>query len=223
MGIFELEAWILSAETQFRRLLEFLRDSPQFSRGELYLSHHCDHGFAEELDRRPAGFKFAVKAHQSITHFKRLRGAAKSTKEFFASLQPLRDSKKLGPVLFQLPPNFKCDLPLLRSFLTGLQRNVCAAFEFRHESWFNDDVYDLLRRSRVALCRAESDKLITPDVTTTNFSYLRLRKDRYPAKVRKELAKTARSLASRGDVFVYFKHEDAPDGALHAESLLKAI
>ena len=171
----------------------------------------------------PAGFKFAAKAHQSITHFKRLRGAAKSTKEFIASLRPLRDSKKLGPVLFQLPPNFKCDLPLLKNFLAMLPRSVRLVFEFRHGSWFNDDVYNLLQRSRVALCRAESDKLSTPDVTTTNFSYLRLRKDRYPAKVRKELAETARNLASRGDVFVYFKHEDTPDGALHAESLLKAI
>ena len=171
----------------------------------------------------PAGFTFAVKAHQSITHFKRLRGAAKATKAFFASLKPLQESKKLGPVLFQLPPNLKCDVLLLKNFLTGLPRNVWIAFEFRHESWFNDDVYDLLRRSRVALCRAESDKLITPDVTTTNFSYLRLRKDRYAEKVRKELAKKARSLARQGDVFVYFKHEDAPDGALHAESLLKAI
>ncbi|MFZ0909643.1 MAG: DUF72 domain-containing protein [Candidatus Acidiferrales bacterium] len=170
----------------------------------------------------PAAFKFAVKAHQSITHFKRLRGAAKPTKEFFASLKPLRESAKLGPVLFQLPPNFKCDVLLLKNFLARLPQDFRIAFEFRHDSWFNEDVYELLRRSHVALCRAESDKLVTPDVATTNFSYLRLRKDRYPAKVRKDLAKKARSLARKGDVFVYFKHEDTPDGALHAVSLLKA-
>ncbi len=170
----------------------------------------------------PPAFKFAVKAHQSITHFKRLRGAAKPTKEFFASLKPLRESAKLGPVLFQLPPNFKCDVLLLENFLTRLPQDFRVAFEFRHVSWFNEEVYDLLRRSHVALCRAESDKLVTPDVSTTNFSYLRLRKDQYPANARNELAKKAKGLARRGDVYVYFKHEDTPDGALHAENLLKA-
>ena len=140
----------------------------------------------------------------------------------FASLKPLRESAKLGPVLFQLPPNFKCDVMLLKNFLARLPQNYRVAFEFRHDSWFNEDVYELLRRSRIALCLAESEKLITPDVSTTNFAYLRLRKDQYPANARNELAKKARSLARKGDVFVYFKHEDTPDGALHAESLLKA-
>jgi uncharacterized protein YecE (DUF72 family) len=170
----------------------------------------------------PPAFKFAVKAHQSISHFKRLRGAAKPTKEFFASLKALSESGKLGPMLFQLPPNFKCDLALLKTFLVKLPRNFNVAFEFRHESWFNENVYDLLRRARVALCRAESEKLVAPDVTTANFSYLRLRKDQYSAAARKDIAKKAKSLARRGDVFVYFKHEDTPDGALYAESLLKA-
>ncbi len=169
----------------------------------------------------PPDFTFAVKAHQSITHFKRLRGAARPTRQFFSSLKPLRESQKLGPVLFQLPPNLKCDLVLLKGFLATLPRNVRVAFEFRHESWFNENVYDFLRRQRVALCLAESEKLVTPDVSTANFSYLRLRKDRYSARAREDIAKKTKSLARRGDVFVYFKHEDTPEGALHAEKLLK--
>lgn len=168
----------------------------------------------------PADFKFAVKAHQEITHVKRLRGAAAQTSRFLKSLEPLRDAGKLGPVLFQLPPFLKCDLAVLEDFLATLPRDTRAAVEFRHPSWFVDDVYDRLGRANVALCQAESDKLETPDVATADFCYLRLRKEEYSAGARKKISNRVAEAAQRGDVFVYFKHEDTPEGALYAESLL---
>jgi uncharacterized protein YecE (DUF72 family) len=170
----------------------------------------------------PPDFKFAVKAHQTITHITRLRGSHDVTLEFIASLDPLRDAGKLGPVLFQLPPFLKCDLTLLEDFLAGLPRNTRAAMEFRHVSWFSDEVYERLRGANVALCQAESEKLETPDVATADFRYYRLRREDYSAAERKKLGKQVDESARNGDVFVYFKHEDTPEGALNAEALLKA-
>jgi len=168
----------------------------------------------------PGDFRFAVKAHQRITHSKRLRDVAEIAAEFLASLEPLRKAKKLGPVLFQLPPNFKCDVARLRDFLAGLPPWVRAAFEFRHESWFSEDVYSTLRKGGAALCLAESEELKTPEVVTADFHYLRLRKERYS---RKTVAQRVRRLARSGDVFAYFKHEETPEGALHAEALLRQV
>jgi uncharacterized protein YecE (DUF72 family) len=178
---------------------------------------------AEWIEVTPPGFKFAIKAHQRITHFKRLRDAAEVTAEFLDLLQPLRKAKKLGPVLFQLRPDFKCNVPLLKDFLTCLPRGTRAAFEFRNVTWFCDEVYALLRRKNVALCHAESDELETPHIDTADFSYLRLRKNRYLAKARDEISKRVTRLERKGDVFAYFKHEDTPVGALHAEGLLKNV
>jgi uncharacterized protein YecE (DUF72 family) len=172
------------------------------------------------IDVTPPGFKFAIKAHQKITHIMRLRDAAGATSEFLASLQPLRKVGKLAPVLFQLPPNLKCDLPLLKDFLAGLPRDFQATFEFRHSSWFNDEVFALLRKANVALCQAESETLETPKVETADFLYLRLRKERYSTSARKRLARRVAGLARRGDAFVYFKHEETPEGALYAKDLL---
>jgi uncharacterized protein YecE (DUF72 family) len=168
----------------------------------------------------PPAFKFAVKAHQNITHVKRLRDAAEWTADFLAALRPLEEEGKLGPVLFQLPPFLKCDLPLLTEFLAGLPRRLRCAFEFRHASWFTDDVYAALRKANGALCQAESEKLETPEVDTADFAYFRLRKESYSPKERKALAERVRRLAKGGDVFVYFKHEDTPEGAQYAEQLL---
>jgi uncharacterized protein YecE (DUF72 family) len=170
----------------------------------------------------PPDFHFAIKAHQKITHIKRLRDVADFTADFLASLQPLDAEKKLGPVLFQLPPYLKCDLPLLKEFTASLPRQLRTAFEFRHASWFSDEVYAAMREANVALCQAESEKLETPDVQTADFAYLRLRKEEYSASDRKTLARKVADLTKRGDAYVYFKHEDTPEGALNAESLLKA-
>ena len=133
----------------------------------------------------------------------------------------MREAGKLGPVLFQLPPFLKCDLPRLDDFLAELPRDTRAAFEFRHPSWFADEVYERLGRANVALCHAESEKLETPDVATADFAYFRLRKEEYSPQARKALKAKVAAAAQRGDVFVYFKHEDTPEGALYAESLLE--
>ena len=171
----------------------------------------------------PPFFKFAVKANQKITHIKRLKDVAEFTGEFVASLQPLDAEKKLGPVLFQLPPYLKCDVALLKDFLAGLPRSLRSAFEFRHVSWFTDEVYEVMRNANVALCLAESEKLETPGVQTADFVYLRLRKEDYSPKARKALTGKVSEFAEKGDAFVYFKHEDTPEGALHAEALLASV
>jgi uncharacterized protein YecE (DUF72 family) len=170
----------------------------------------------------PAGFQFAVKANQSITHVKRLKDAEETTSRFLASLDPLRQAGKLGPVLFQLPPFLRCDLPRLKTFLQQLPRHTRAAFEFRHESWFNAELFAALREANAALCEAESEKLETPHVRTADFTYFRLRKQSYSPQQRAELATRAAQIAQTGDVFTYFKHEDTPEGALYAEELLSA-
>jgi uncharacterized protein YecE (DUF72 family) len=180
---------------------------------------------SEELLQRwaeavPGDFRFAVKAHRRLTHSKRLRDAGAVAAEFLASLEPLRRAGKLGPVLFQLPGNFKCDVGRLREFLAGLPTGVRAAFEFRHESWFSEDVYAALRDGGAALCLAEDEKIVTPEVVTSDFCYLRLRKGRYS---RKAVAERVRRVARSGDVFVYFKHEETPEGALRAEGLLRLM
>jgi len=174
----------------------------------------------EWLAATPENFIFAIKAHYAITHVKRLRGAFRTTSKFLNSLRPLRDAGRLGPVLFQLPPFSKCDVPLLENFLARLPDGARSAFEFRHASWFNEEVYSALRKANAALCLAESEKIETPQVETADFSYLRLRKDRYSPQARGSIAARVVDLSSRGDVFVFFRHEAAPHGALYAERLL---
>jgi uncharacterized protein YecE (DUF72 family) len=173
------------------------------------------------IDSTPPAFKFAVKAHFGITHSRRLRDAAKPTAEFVASLEPLRKADRLGPVLFQLPPNLKCDVKLLESFLARLPNDIRAAFEFRSESWFSEEIYNTLRKFNVALCQAESADIETHPAVTADFSYLRLRKEKYSASARAEAARKITSLAKRGDVFVYFKHIETPKNARYARDLLK--
>jgi uncharacterized protein YecE (DUF72 family) len=175
------------------------------------------------IEATPAGFQFAIKANQKITHVARLRNVADFTRDFLNALQPLDAEKKLGPVLFQLPPFLKCDVALLKEFLGNLPTSLRAAFEFRHASWFTEDVYTTLRPANAALCNAESEKLETPDVQTADFAYLRLRKEEYSAKERKEMEQRIAKLSEKGDVFVYFKHEETPAGAMYAENVLAAM
>jgi uncharacterized protein YecE (DUF72 family) len=172
-------------------------------------------------DSTPANFKFAIKAHQNITHVKRLRDVGEFTKDFLGALRPLDEAGKLACVLFQLPPFLKCDVALLDEFLAALPRSLRAAFEFRHESWFTEPVYAALRKGNAALCEAESEKLETPQVETTDFAYLRLRKESYSGEEFAAIGKRVATLAAHGDAFVYFKHEETPEGALLAERLLK--
>src|SRR5262249_47593699 len=108
------------------------------------------------VNATPRGFVFAVKAHQRITHIQRLKNAAESTGIFFKAIDPLRTARRLGPVLFQLPPNMKVDTNCLASFLQLLPNDMRHAFEFRHPSWLCEETYDLLRTHNISLCVAES-------------------------------------------------------------------
>jgi uncharacterized protein YecE (DUF72 family) len=145
------------------------------------------------------------------------------TPAFFRAIDPLRTARRLGPVLFQLPPNFKADVPLLAAFLEKLPRDIRYAFEFRNKTWLTDEVNRLLERHGIALCLAESDTFEVPEVVTANFVYVRLRKEDYSAEERAEIAGRVQRLRGEGrDVFVFFKHEETPAGAVYAEELLKA-
>ena len=169
----------------------------------------------------PEGFKFACKAHQRITHFVRLQ-ESEFTELFFRAIDPLRSARRLGPVLFQLPPNFKADVALLAAFLEKLPSDIRYAFEFRNKTWLTDEVNGVLEKHGVALCLAESDKFEVPEAVTANFVYVRLRKEDYSAEERTEIAERVKRLQSDGrDVYVFFKHEDTPAGAVYAEELLR--
>jgi uncharacterized protein YecE (DUF72 family) len=170
----------------------------------------------------PAGFVFACKAHQRITHINRLR-ESEFTELFFRAIDPLRAARRLGPVLFQLPPNFKADPALLAAFLGKLPADVRCAFEFRNATWMTDEIYALLEKHGAALCLAESDTFEVPRVVTASFVYARLRKEEYTAEDRREVAARVREQLSQGrDVYAFFKHEETPAGAMYAEELLKA-
>ncbi len=171
---------------------------------------------AKWAEQVPAGFVFAVKASQRITHQKRLDDVADSVAFFYDVVSVLGD--KLGPTLFQLPPFMKKDLPKLQSFLSLLPKGRRAALEFRHKSWFEEDVYAALKAAGAALCISESDGLDTPLVATADWSYLRLRKESYPDA---EIAAWAERIRGQpwGDVFVYFKHEDEGRGPKFAAEL----
>lgn len=169
----------------------------------------------------PPHFLFSLKAHMRLTHVLRLRNAAEFTEVFFRAIDPLRSARRLGPVLFQLPPQFRCDAAVLEEFLPRLPCDVRCAFEFRHESWLKDTVYQLLERHNASLCLAESEKLEVPEVITADFVYFRLRKPEYTPADLEEIAARTRALLGQGkDLFVFFKHEDTPEGALYAEQLL---
>jgi uncharacterized protein YecE (DUF72 family) len=176
------------------------------------------------INATPQGFLFAPKAHQRLTHILRLKNASEFTDLFLRSIDPLRATRRLGPILFQLPPFFQCDLAVLEDFLSLLPEDLRYAFEFRHASWLVDTVYDALKKHNVALCWAESEKFEVPEVATADFVYFRLRKPEYsPAEREAIAAKVKTLLAKRKDVFVFFKHEETPDGALYAEELQQTV
>ena len=172
----------------------------------------------------PSGFRFGVKAHQVITHIKRLKATADFVPRFLSTIEPLARAEKLGPVLFQLPPNLKADAVLLKDFLATVPRTVPTAFEFRHDSWFSDATWDVLRSYNAALCVAETETMTTPDVVTAPFVYYRFRKPTYTGEERTSMIDRVRQhLADGRDVFAYFKHEETAAGALYAEDLLREV
>lgn len=181
------------------------------------------------LAATPAHFRFSFKSPQRITHFKRLRECAGDVAQFVSVLEPVRQAGKLGLLLFQLPPNFKADTALLGDFLSipAFQSSgvTPVAFEFRHESWFSDAIYAVLREHNAALCIAESDGLATPEVhTSTQYTSFRLRRTGgYSPVELVTFAERFSKLARERDVYVYFKHEDEPSGAIDALKFLAQV
>lgn len=172
----------------------------------------------------PAGFRFTLKAPKRITHDKRLRAAevADALQAFVSVAGEL--GPRLGALLFQLPPNFKKDLPLLNEFLSLLPPKLTAAFEFRHDSWLDDEVYAALGARNIALCIADSEKRQTPAMTTADYAYFRLRDEGYQDA---DIARWTGSVKDLGgkcsDVFVYFKHEDEGKGAAFGQQMLRLL
>ncbi|MEA3212050.1 MAG: hypothetical protein QOE70_5107 [Chthoniobacter sp.] len=167
----------------------------------------------------PEQFRFSFKAPQKVTHFARLRDCGETMAYFHTVVLGL--SAKLGAVLIQLPPNFKKDAPLLLSFLESLPQAMRVAFEFRHDSWFDDEIFAHLRTHSAALCIAESEDLKTPRVATADFGCLRLRREDYSEA---DLARWADFLRAQErqwqEAFVYFKHEETGSGPRFAQSLM---
>jgi uncharacterized protein YecE (DUF72 family) len=167
----------------------------------------------------PSPYKLTLKAPRRITHDQRLRNTRALVDSFCAVAGTLGD--KLGALLFQLPPNLKKDLSLFDAFLDGLPPKSGAAFEFRHESWLADDVYDRLAARNLALCVADSERLSTPVRTTADYAYFRLRDEGYqPEDIRRWGDVIRRETARCRDVFVYFKHEESGKGPEFATMLI---
>lgn len=158
--------------------------------------------------KTPPDFRFALKASQRITHFQRLRGIKEPLNYFIGIAGALGD--RLGPVLFQLPPDLPRDDALLTDFLGEVRGRVRAAFEFRNRSWFDDRVFEILRTNQAALCIAESEKFSSPIESTASHSYLRLRNETYDDAALEIWATRIRALAKSADeIYVFFKHESA--------------
>ena len=169
----------------------------------------------------PENFRFSLKAPQKITHFAKLRDCADTLRYFYDVVSALE--AKLGPVLFQLPPNFKKDTFVLGDFVNGLPGGMRAAFEFRHESWFDEEVFDLLKATKTALCIADSEKLTAPKVSTANWGYLRLRREDYSKIDIEHWVEFVRAQHGWDDVFIYFKHEEAGIGPKLAAQMMALL
>ena len=172
-------------------------------------------------DEVPPGFVFGLKAPRRITHMSRLRDPAENLEYFMRTASCL--GARLGPSLFQLPPNFKKDLPLLQEFLGHIPRRWVTAFEFRHDSWFEEDVYQALRDHDAALCIVDDDEGGTPVVATAGWGYLRLRKTDYS---RADLEAWAGRITAQAweRTYTFFKHEeDGGKGPLMALEMKKVL
>jgi uncharacterized protein YecE (DUF72 family) len=169
----------------------------------------------------PPDFRFVLKAPQQITHFKRLKGEAREPLAYFGDRVAVL-GEQLGPVLIQLPPNLKCDLPRLEAFLDFMPANLKPAFEFRHSSWFDDAVFGLLRAKNACLCIADTEDEQTPHFATVpDWGYLRLRRVAYSEEDLREFVKFVHD-QSWQEAFVFFKHEDAATGPRLARILKRS-
>jgi len=180
-----------------------------------------EHVLLEWASQVPEEFTFAIKASQRITHHTRLKPDSESLVQYLlkntATLGP-----KMGPILFQLPPNLKKDLPRLQNFLTYLPTDRRFTFEFRHESWWDEDVFATLRDRDIAMCISEQEDLHCPVVCTASWGYLRLHKLDYDQAALEEWAKCVTS-QNWNDAYVYFKHDEGEgSGPPAVEAFVKA-
>jgi uncharacterized protein YecE (DUF72 family) len=179
---------------------------------------------AKWIDAVPENFKFSFKAPRQVTHSRERLQHSEPLKAFLQTLRPFQKSDKMACILFQLPPTLRCDTRLLGSFLKRWRGSVPAAFEFRHASWFNDQIFGILRDANVALCVAESDELQTPDIATTNFVYYRFRLSEYPAAaLRKRAEYIAAHMRGGREVFAYQKHEESAITPKRASAIQRSV
>jgi uncharacterized protein YecE (DUF72 family) len=171
-------------------------------------------------DGTPAGFSFTLKAPRRITHDAKLQRCEELLQAFCRTAATL--GPKLGVLLFQLPPNFKKDAAVLASFLALLPDGTRAAFEFRHDSWLDPEIYEALRARNVALCIADSEKMSTPVEMTADYAYFRLRDEGYQQADIDKWAAIVKTLPPR-DAFVYFKHEEQGLGPDFAQRFRAAL
>jgi len=192
-----------------------------------FLAYYADRFSTVEIDRTfyrmpnaktidawkaaaPEGFRFAIKASRRITHGEKLAVPSQALPYLVRTVSGLGD--RLGAVLFQAPPTLRCDLDLLGKFIAELPSGFPSAFEFRHESWLTDEVYELLRRHGAGLVIHDADDHTTPLVVTARLSYLRLRRSAYSPEDLASWRERARSWVAGGvDVYIYIKHEENPD------------
>ena len=167
-------------------------------------------------------FQFALKASQQITHRERLRVPSDALSYLLGIVTRLE--RRLGLLLFQLPPFFRCDLGRLTAFRSVLPPGLRAAVEFRHESWCREGTYDVLKEHGVALCINDGDAETTPLETTASFTCIRLRRSRYDAALRDEWQRRIHAWADGGlDVYAYLKHENNPDAPQIAREFAEAL
>jgi len=169
----------------------------------------------------PSPYKLTLKAPRRITHDSRLKNCG----ALVATLCQVAGTlgEKLGALLFQLPPSSKKDLAVFDAFLDELPPKLCAAFEFRHPSWLDEDVFERLARRNLALCIADSEKMSTPVVMTADYAYYRLRDEGYQAADITRWGATISGQTGIGDAYVYFKHEEQGKGPEFAALLMKGL
>jgi uncharacterized protein YecE (DUF72 family) len=178
----------------------------------------AEKSFVQWTEQVPADFRFALKATRTITHIRRLKDVAEPVAELYGVTTALGDRR--GPVLFGLPPNMKIDLDRLRALLELVPRDVPSAIEFRHESWHDSTVFELLRAHNVALCIAHTAEDETPFEATADWGYLRLRQEQYTgAELREWRARVAAQ--KWAEAYVFFKHEDTGSGPRLAREFLE--
>jgi uncharacterized protein YecE (DUF72 family) len=169
----------------------------------------------------PEQFWFTLKAPRRITHDSKLQRCEDLTQTFCLTARTL--GAKLGVLLFQLPPTFKKDIDVLRNFVELLPHGTRAAFEFRHASWHDAGVFDVLRSRNIALCVADSEKMSTPIETTADYAYFRLRDEGYQQADIDRWAAIISALSGVTDAFVYFKHEEQGLGPEFARRFIAAL